>query len=77
MTNKDEDKWRYLEDFDIVGLVETWMEEGKWKKIEDKLSKKFIEKFMEKCSNGQRREEKKSERRDVNSDKERDGRGKG
>jgi len=43
VTNKDEDTWRYLEDFDIVGLVETWRkEEGKWKKIEDKLSKKFI-----------------------------------
>ena len=23
-TSKDEDAWRYLEGFDIVGLVETW-----------------------------------------------------
>ena len=41
VTNKDEDTWRYLEGFDIVGLVETWMEEGRWKRVEDKLSKKF------------------------------------
>lgn len=42
VTNKDEDTWRYLEGFDIVGLVETWMEKEKWRKIEDKMNKKFI-----------------------------------
>lgn len=40
--NKSEDTWEYLERFDVVGLLETWLEEGKWEKIRDKMSKEFI-----------------------------------
>lgn len=36
--SKYEETWKYLEDFDIIGLAETWGEEETWKKIKDKLS---------------------------------------
>lgn len=36
-----EDTWRYLEEFDLIGLTETWLEEEKWEKMKDKMSKEF------------------------------------
>lgn len=40
-TNKCEDTWSYLEKFDVIGLSETWVEEGTWRKISDKVSKRY------------------------------------
>ena len=37
--NKDKDMWEYLEDFEVVGLTETWLEEDKWENIKNKLPK--------------------------------------
>ncbi|XP_039304823.1 golgin subfamily A member 6-like protein 22 [Solenopsis invicta] len=34
--------WEYLEEFDILGLTETWINEEGWKKIENKVSKEYI-----------------------------------
>lgn len=39
--SKCEDTWNYLEQFDAIGLTETWMKEGTWTKISNKVSKKF------------------------------------
>lgn len=39
VTNKDEETWEYLSNFEVVGLQETWVEEDKWEKIKDKLPK--------------------------------------
>ena len=33
--------WRYLEKFDVVGLVETWLEQKSEEKLKSKLSEKF------------------------------------
>ncbi|XP_070162472.1 golgin subfamily A member 6-like protein 22 [Polyergus mexicanus] len=41
ITNKCEETWEYLEEFDIIGLTETWVEEGTWKKISNRLSNKY------------------------------------
>jgi len=35
--NKDKDFWRYVEKFDIVGLIETWVTEKKWLSLENNL----------------------------------------
>ena len=42
VANKDEDTWKYLENFDVIGLVETWLEEEKWKRLKEKMSKTFV-----------------------------------
>lgn len=39
--NKCEETWRYLEEFDIIGLTETWLEEESWKRLENKLLNKY------------------------------------
>lgn len=39
--NKDKETWEYLGNYDIIGLVETWLEKDKWEKIKGKLPKKF------------------------------------
>lgn len=39
--NKCDETWEYLDNFDIIGLSETWIEEEQWKKIKDKMSNKF------------------------------------
>ncbi|XP_036150976.1 golgin subfamily A member 6-like protein 22, partial [Monomorium pharaonis] len=35
------DTWEYLEEFDVLGLTETWIEEEGWRRIKDKLPNKF------------------------------------
>ncbi|KAK2574800.1 hypothetical protein KPH14_012991, partial [Odynerus spinipes] len=40
--NKDREVWEYLEDFDFVGLTETWLEEDGWVKIRNKLPKSLV-----------------------------------
>lgn len=39
--NKCDETWEYLNNFDILGLTEIWIEEKEWKKIKDKMSNKF------------------------------------
>lgn len=39
--NKCDETWEYLDIFDIIGLIETWIEEKEWKKIKNKMSNKF------------------------------------
>jgi len=34
---KNKDFWRYVEKFDIVGLIETWVTEKKWLSLENNL----------------------------------------
>jgi hypothetical protein len=38
---KDEEFWNYVRQFQIVGLVETWVEERSWEKIEKLLPKEY------------------------------------
>lgn len=42
LNNKDEEVWEYMEEFDVVGLKETWFEKKEWEKLKKKLSKKFM-----------------------------------
>jgi len=35
--NKDEDFWEFIQEFDIVNLTETWLEEKRWKKFSNRL----------------------------------------
>lgn len=42
--NKSKNVWRYLESYDVVGLVglvETWLEQKSEEKLKSKLSEKF------------------------------------
>ena len=39
VVNKDKEFWEYISDFDVVGLIETWLEEKNWQKIKNKLPK--------------------------------------
>lgn len=41
LKNKCEETWEYMENFDIIGLTETWMGSEAWRKIQEKLPKKF------------------------------------
>lgn len=39
--NKSVDVWDYIKKFDILGLVETWVEEKQWERLKEKLPNKF------------------------------------
>lgn len=39
--NKDLQFWKFIEEMDIVGMAETWMEEGKWEGLKEKLPQDF------------------------------------
>jgi len=39
--NKCDETWDYLDDFDVIGLTETWIDEEEWKKIKSKMSNSF------------------------------------
>lgn len=41
LTHLNEDTWEYLEEFDVIGLTETWTEKKGWRRIKDKMSNKF------------------------------------
>jgi hypothetical protein len=41
LSRKGEEFWEYIRKFEIVGLVETWVEERSWKKIEKTLPKDY------------------------------------
>ncbi|KYN50592.1 hypothetical protein ALC57_10669 [Trachymyrmex cornetzi] len=59
LKKKDEDFWKFLNDFDVVGLMETWVDESGWGKMKDKMSVGW----RWKCQAGEReeREERKGE----------------
>lgn len=40
--NKDEEFWKYLREFNIINLTETWIELKNWKKAEKWLPKEFM-----------------------------------
>src|SRR5699024_10984002 len=46
MGKKDKEFWSFINNFDVVGLVETWMEEKSWKKFETNLPKMFRWKYQ-------------------------------
>ncbi|KYN08220.1 hypothetical protein ALC62_00795 [Cyphomyrmex costatus] len=54
MTGKDEEFWEGLKEWDIIGLVETWVEQKSWSKIRGKLPKEF----MWKCQTARRKNRK-------------------
>jgi hypothetical protein len=39
LSKRGEQFWEYVRKFEVVGLVETWVEEWNWEKIEKKLPK--------------------------------------
>lgn len=39
--NKGEDFWKYISEFDVIGMVETWVDEKEWKKIEERMPKDY------------------------------------
>lgn len=51
---KDQEFWEFLEQFDVIGLTETWMENKEWEKWEKKMPKGWDWKCQ-----GAKREEKK------------------
>jgi len=38
---KDEEFWERIKEWDVVGLVETWIEEGDWEKWKGRVSGEF------------------------------------
>lgn len=38
---KDREFWRELEEWNVMVLMETWVEEKGWKKIKNRLPKRF------------------------------------
>ena len=41
ITNKDEDFWEYLKEYEIIVLIETWTEEREWEKRKEGLPKGY------------------------------------
>jgi hypothetical protein len=39
--NKEDEFWKYLGEFDVVGLVETWVEEKGWERLERRMPREF------------------------------------
>jgi exonuclease III len=39
--NKENEFWKYLGEFDVVGLVETWVEEKGWERLERRMPREF------------------------------------
>ena len=42
LSNKDGDFWKGLEKWDVVGMSQTWMEEGRWRKVEGSLPRGYV-----------------------------------
>lgn len=34
---KEEDFWKFLKDYEVIGLTETWVDEAEWGKLYEKL----------------------------------------
>lgn len=41
LNNKDEEFWKELNEWDVMMLMETWVDEKGWEKIRDKLPKGY------------------------------------
>lgn len=41
LKNKDKDFWEGLREWEVIVLIETWMEEGEWGKWRDRLPEGF------------------------------------
>jgi exonuclease III len=52
--NKENEFWKYLGEFDVVGMVETWVEEKGW----EKLKKRMPREFERKCQYAERESKK-------------------
>ncbi|KAJ3628659.1 hypothetical protein MTP99_015955 [Tenebrio molitor] len=39
--NKENEFWKYLGEFDVVGLVETWVEGKGWQRLERRMPREF------------------------------------
>lgn len=42
LTRKDNDFWRKLKEWDVVVLIETWIEEKGWGKMKDRMPEGYI-----------------------------------
>ena len=42
LKNKNEDFWKYIEQFDIVGFQDTWLDKKYWEVIEGRLPIEYI-----------------------------------
>jgi hypothetical protein len=40
--NKEDEFWKYLGEFDVVGLVETWVEAKGWERLERRMPREFV-----------------------------------
>jgi hypothetical protein len=58
--NKEDEFWKYLGEFDVVGLVETWVEAKGWERLERRMPREF----ESICREG--KQERESERWDNN-----------
>lgn len=41
MDNKDAQFWEYIKQFNIIGMVETWIEEKRWSRAREHLPEAF------------------------------------
>lgn len=46
IAKKEDSFWEYIRNFDVVGMLETWVEEKSWRKIEKKLPDEFRWKYQ-------------------------------
>lgn len=46
LMNKEREFWNFVEQFDFVGLTETWIEEKQWNRIERFLSGNYTWKYQ-------------------------------
>lgn len=42
MLGKDEEFWRGLENWDVMVVLETWIEEKGWREVKERLPKGYI-----------------------------------
>ncbi|XP_018400175.1 PREDICTED: golgin subfamily A member 6-like protein 22 [Cyphomyrmex costatus] len=38
---KDEEFWKFLKDYEVIGLVETWVDEKEWEKLKEKMPEEW------------------------------------
>lgn len=41
LNNKDAQFWNYIKEFDIIGMVETWIDEKCWNRLKERMSENF------------------------------------
>ena len=55
LSGKNEDFWKRFEEWDVVGIVETWIEQKDWEKIKRKMPRGYIWKIQSAKKEGKRR----------------------